>query len=909
MYHCLDVAAVGAVLLKRNSRLRKQLADAVDLPENIFCSWALFFLAVHDLGKFAEAFQGLRHDLYEKFHEKDVEKAYNVRHDSLGYLVWKDLARKKRTNEPNYLNCLPRIFFQGALDAWVQAVMGHHGEPPNIIKGESLLFIEHFFTESDLTAVEMFVQEAATIFLSKSDFDKTCFENRVSEKKITSASHWLAGLSVLCDWIGSNVDFFPFCSKERPLSEYWTATFKNAEKAVDACGILPEARRPHRSVADLFSYIETPTPLQDFCHKCSLPTEPQLWILEDITGAGKTEAALILAHRLMDQNLGEGLFIGLPTMATANAMYDRMGDAYRNLFDSDTAPSLILSHSARHLSQKFRQSILNEQKQTLEYTHNEADASAQCNSWLANHQKKALLADVGVGTVDQALLGILPVRHQSLRLFGLMNKVLILDEVHAYDSYTLELIKALLTFHSSIGGSAIVLTATLTQEIKTKLAQAFRRGVAPEDDDEFDILDFMASPDENSIDLQEDAYPLTTFITASDQMEYPVGVRDTVRRKVTVQMLHDDLEVYKLIKESAEQKQCVCWVRNTVSDAMDAFQVLENDYDIPKESLLLFHSRYALDDRITIENKVLSLFGNKSDPKERSGKILVATQVVEQSLDLDFDVMISDLAPVDLLIQRAGRLHRHIRRKDGSIKKKEGATDERVAPVLYVFGPEVVEDPKEEWFSSMFSKAAFVYPCVGQLWRTMRLLKKNGGIRMPEDARALIEGVYDDQIGEEIPEALQDKTWEARGEEMAKGNVGQYNTLNCEKGYCANNRIWGDDARFPTRLGAEAVTVYLARYREGVLSSWADGKYPWDLSSARVMVSNFSGLPENVSGALKQKIEYLQENEKGLTKYSLILPLVQINELEWGCDGIDGQGRPVKICYSVRLGLQVEKEE
>jgi CRISPR-associated endonuclease/helicase Cas3 len=882
VYHCLDVAAVGAVLLKRNSRLRKQLADAVDLPEKIFCSWALFFLAVHDLGKFSEAFQGLRHDLYEKLQGKDVEKTYSVRHDSLGYLVWKDLARKKRTSESNDLNYLPKIFFQGALDAWVQAVMGHHGEPPNIVKGDSLLFIEHFFSESDLTAVKMFVQETADIFLPKSDLGKICFENRVSEKKITSASHWLAGLSVLCDWVGSNVDFFPFCSKERPLSEYWTSTLESAEKAVDACGILPEPRSPHRSVADLFRYIETPTPLQNFCHTCSLPTEPQLWILEDITGAGKTEAALILAHRLMDQNLGEGIFIGLPTMATANAMYDRMGDSYRNLFDSGAAPSLILSHSARHLSEKFRQSILNEQKETLEYAHNEADASAQCNAWLANHQKKALLADVGVGTVDQALLGILPVRHQSLRLFGLMNKVLILDEVHAYDSYTLELIKALLTFHSSIGGSAIVLTATLTQEMKTKLAQAFRRGVAPEDEDEFDILDFMASPDENAIDLQEDAYPLTTLITASDQMEYPVGVRDAVKRKVAVQMLHDDLEVYKLIKESAEQKQCVCWIRNTVSDAID---------------------------RITIENKVLSLFGNKSDPKERPGKILVATQVVEQSLDLDFDVMISDLAPMDLLIQRAGRLHRHIRRKDGSIKREEGATDERLSPVLYVLGPEAVEELKEEWFSSMFPKAAFVYPCVGQLWRTARLLKKNGGIRMPEDARALIEGVYDDQVGEDIPEALQDKTWEARGEEMAKGNVGQYNTLNWEKGYCANNRIWGDDARFPTRLGAETITVYLARYGEGVLSSWADGEYPWDLSSARVMVSNFSGLSKNVSRELKQGIECLQKNEKGLNKYSLILPLVQMNETEWGCDGVDGQERPVKVSYSVRLGLQMEKKE
>ncbi|WP_419602660.1 DEAD/DEAH box helicase, partial [Thiolapillus sp.] len=212
---------------------------------------------------------------------------------------------------------------------------------------------------------------------------------------------------------------------------------------------------------------EMPTPLQQACLDLPIGTEPQLFILEDVTGSGKTEAALILAARLMAAGQAQGLYIGLPTMATANAMYDRMSTVYERLYrPGEPRPSLILSHSARHLSESFQQSLLAAQASATHYGEEESIV-AQCNRWLADNRKKALLADVGIGTIDQALLAVMPARHQSLRLLGLVGKVLILDEVHAYHAYTSEPLKRLIRFHAALGGSVILLSATLTRKQRT----------------------------------------------------------------------------------------------------------------------------------------------------------------------------------------------------------------------------------------------------------------------------------------------------------------------------------------------------------------------------------------------------------------------------------------------------------
>ena len=192
-------------------------------------------------------------------------------------------------------------------------------------------------------------------------------------------------------------------------------------------------------------------------------------ILEDVTGAGKTEAALILTHRLMSANKGHGLYVGLPTMATANAMYKRLAAAYRALFADDSRPSLILAHGGREMSDAFRHSIWQPAESTVEdYARDDGNAASECHAWFADSRKKALLAEVGVGTLDQLLMAVMPFRHQSLRLLGMHGKILLLDEVHAYDGYMVKLLEGLLRFHAAQGGSAIILSATLPINLREK---------------------------------------------------------------------------------------------------------------------------------------------------------------------------------------------------------------------------------------------------------------------------------------------------------------------------------------------------------------------------------------------------------------------------------------------------------
>ena len=204
------------------------------------------------------------------------------------------------------------------------------------------------------------------------------------------------------------------------------------------------------------------------------PGGPCLAFLEDLTGSGKTEAALILAQRLIAHGKASGVYWALPTQATANALYQRLSRSYRRLFaDGDTIPSLALAHASTDLQKDYQASIFKEGlteaagHTELDYgSDDENTASAQCAEWLATDRRRSLLADIGVGTVDQALLAALPVKFQSLRLAALSDRVLVVDEAHSYDAYTTRLLKQLLAFHAALGGSAIVLSATLTSKTK-----------------------------------------------------------------------------------------------------------------------------------------------------------------------------------------------------------------------------------------------------------------------------------------------------------------------------------------------------------------------------------------------------------------------------------------------------------
>ncbi len=244
-------------------------------------------------------------------------------------------------------------------------------------------------------------------------------------------------------------------------------------------GIVPARARRGVTLSDLASHATNATPLPTLTATLDLPAHgPALVVIEDQTGAGKTEAALLLAHRIMTQGQARGLFVALPTMATANAMYQRLADAYRALFDAGETSSLVLAHGKRRLHEGFQRSIL----PVVDSDDAEAEdaagatAGAQCAAWVASDRRRAFLADVGVGTIDQALLGVLPSRHAALRLFGLAQRVLIVDEAHAYDAYMSRELETLIAFHAALGSSTIVLSATLPQDRCAALVAASHKG-------------------------------------------------------------------------------------------------------------------------------------------------------------------------------------------------------------------------------------------------------------------------------------------------------------------------------------------------------------------------------------------------------------------------------------------------
>ena len=263
------------------------------------------------------------------------------------------------------------------------------------------------------------------------------------------------------------------------LADYWEIAIDQAEKAVNETELLPASPASGLSVEQLILAAENiePTPLQKLSVEITQATDRScsFWKMSPVRE--KPRRPILLAHRLMQKGLAGGIYFGLPTMVTANAMYARLGDIYRQLFSVQTNPSLVLAHSARNLSEKFRQSLLPETHQPESgYGNGDAPpASLHCSQWLADSRKKALLAELGVGTIDQALLGVLPSRHQSLRLLGLMHKVLLVDEVHACDAYMQLLLCNLLRAHAMAGGSAILLSAISPAVPATRAARCIYR--------------------------------------------------------------------------------------------------------------------------------------------------------------------------------------------------------------------------------------------------------------------------------------------------------------------------------------------------------------------------------------------------------------------------------------------------
>ncbi|EBU3660368.1 CRISPR-associated helicase Cas3' [Salmonella enterica] len=837
-YHCLDVAACGYYIIKNNIFDSRSILEKCGIIGTNAENWIIWFLASHDIGKFARGFQK-----YAEFPDSPLVPPVSgisalERHDSLGFYLWGKLLEGWSSGSNEIIAGIEpenRARFESALNSWMLISAGHHGIPPDTMKNRSSLA----FTDEDIVAATHYLEALSELFPFTLPQE---WKTKAGRKCLKQHSWFFAGLVTLADWMGSDETQFPMLSEPMSLKEYWPLACEKAQQAI--LRMPPLSQHSHyQDHQALFPFIQTLTPLQQRASELDISAPgAQLVVLEDVTGAGKTEAALILTHRLMSANKGHGLYVGLPTMATANAMYQRLASAYHALFTDESRPSLILAHGGREMSDSFRQSIWQPTENIAEdYARDDGNATTECHTWFADSRKKALLAEVGVGTLDQLLMAVMPFRHQSLRLLGMRDKILLLDEVHAYDGYMVKLLEGLLRFHAAQGGSAIILSATLPAALREKLLNAFSDGAG-----------FMSAGGSDNA-----GYPWLSHLTSSGLLEQPLATRPEVQRTVAVNWIQQRQEALDIIYRVVSAGQCVCWIRNTVDDALDTYQQLLHEGIVPEQDLLLFHSRFAFIDRIAIENKTLNWFGNNAPVSERRGKVLIATQVVEQSLDLDFDWMITDLAPIDLLIQRAGRLQRHIRDAHG--QRKSTLPDERQPPVLHILSPHWQEQAEEGWLGQELKGTGFVYADHACLWRTQALLRQYGEIRMPDNARTLVDGVYEQKIT--APEGLQTLSDIAFGKVLSQRSVAAQNLLRHDLGYDreASDFLWDKDREFSTRLGEESVDIYLAwQDEEGELHPVvAQGDFCWEMSRLSVRLSWWR----------KQSGEFLLPGEEALERF------------------------------------------
>ncbi len=692
--HSLDVAACAFVLVKRHPTLRRQLGGTSIGSEAVPITYAAV-CALHDVGKLDTRFQRKNAQVADVLRPASAsvpEQRYD--HGTEGFRLVE--------GDEEALSLAHELLGGDAL-ALLRAVCGHHGSLPSRDEPESRAAIGKALRVQDEVARRAFIQTVVAFFVSLGA--ELPWPGAVDGVLVQR----LAGLCAIADWLGSNAEHFRYAAGPVDLASYWEQARKTARTACDQAGLL---RAPLRSATfgSLFPDY-TPRDVQILTEDIRL-SEPALVIVEAEMGKGKTEAALSMAARFLASGLGDGVTVALPTMATSNAMFARVHEVAPRLFEGDEV-QLALAHGRASREPRFHKLT----QQSLKADDRDApEASVMCARWLLN-KKRILLAQIGVGTVDQALLAALVVRHQFVRMFGLSRNVMIIDEVHAYDAYMEVLLEHLLRWLGALGVPVVLLSATLPSERRAALARAWRGDEDERAGEADDVETARARP-----------YPLVSVSTrhGTEPVAHP-ETQEKATRTVALERWvaaaedqHEVARVAQHLVDAAGRGARVVWIRNTVREAQRAFGAVAARAGGIEH--VLFHARFRGCDRSVVEQAVLADFGKNARP---GGRVLVATQVVEQSLDLDFDEMHSDLAPIDLLFQRVGRLWRHERERPPGF-------DRRL----------VVHVPSDADVQALsFGPSRYVYDA-GTLWLADRALRARTTLRLPDDIRPLVEETY-----------------------------------------------------------------------------------------------------------------------------------------------------------------------
>ena len=474
-YHCLDVAAVAAAWWEKSAVIRQSMMGPKSVNEEHFRAWVLFFIALHDYGKFDVRFQMKVKKIWQQLYLRTG--SYNLcpsEHDCREYahgesgLFWfksdhgnllgiQDSDGLDFLDEPNYEDS---VVWQ-KWKKWLEAVTGHHGHLKSaewIVDKTLPSTYDKEFGDIDRHSRKDWLNAIEEIYLIPAGLSMQSIP--------PDCPSLIAGFCSVSDWLGSRSDFrnFTFRKESHDLKDYFEERVNNdAVRILKLAGIISQPR-PYSGFTSLLETNHSPRSVQTLVD--DLPLKAGLSVIEAPTGSGKTEAALAYAWRLIEAGFAESIIFALPTQASANAMLERIERFARKLFSDN--PNVVLAHGSSRFNEEFtklKHAALKDLK--------DDDGWTQCSEWLAESRKRVFLGQIGVCTVDQVLISVLPVRHWFVRSFGIGRSILIIDEVHAYDAYMYGLLEEVLKDQKSAGGSAILLSATLPEFQRRQLAQAW----------------------------------------------------------------------------------------------------------------------------------------------------------------------------------------------------------------------------------------------------------------------------------------------------------------------------------------------------------------------------------------------------------------------------------------------------
>lgn len=619
-HHSMDVAAV----LLRISQLpvvrsRLETSAGRRLSEvDIQRLAALAFL--HDIGKLHPGFQakGWPSELQSRSVNGHTRES------------WEFVQLACKWAEHPFHATMQRILEWGpsAVQSLLAAMFAHHGRP---IEPEAAPSLQRW--DSPRTTHYDWRTEAGVMSATLVEWFEGAFAESAPLLPDTPQFHHIvAGYAALADWVGSNQHFFPFCD---PFSlKYNVMAHKSAERALAEIGfdVGNLADLPAPGFHQLTGF-DVPKPAQATVGE--VRSDARLVILEAETGSGKTEAALWRFVQLLAEGKVSGLYFAVPTRAAAKQLHGRIDKALKRAF-GEAAPEAVLAIPGMLKAGEFK-------GERLPHWRVQWDDSPSLvpHRWAAEHATRFLAASVAVGTVDQALLAGLQVKHAHLRGSALSRSLLVVDEVHASDVYMTEVLKRLLDGHLAAGGFAMLMSATLGSKARIR---------------------WTGETQPDSTAAIQTAYP--AIWVQGEPIPRPAlgtGKSKTIHLEA-VPTMSPTVAAQRAI-QAAQRGARVLVIRNTVQAAVETWrtvQQLEAGYLLMEvgQGPALHHSRFAVEDRALLDQAVEEVLGPEKN-REARGCIVIGTQTLEQSLDIDADLLMTDLCPIDVLLQRMGRLHRH----------------------------------------------------------------------------------------------------------------------------------------------------------------------------------------------------------------------------------------------------------